>query len=673
MGLAAPLALLGVLGIGLPIMAHLWRRRELPEQRLATLALLRRAESRSRAKMLVADPWLLALRAALVTIAAVSAAAPFVTTSPAWGDGRARSLVLVVDDSMSMGRLDGTTTLLAQASSRARAILDALPEGSEASVVLAGAPARVAVPRTTEFGAAHAVLATLDDQAARGTELERALGLAGRQLSGARHAVRQVVMLSDLAGLEGAPGPSWPSGIALEIERMGPSTPGANLAITDALVGPVADRPDALAVDIEVRAFEDTRPEAVVSIVRRGVELARGTVRLIDGVGRLVLEVPHTTGEGVAAEARLLLAPPDALPRDDVRGVLLRPPSSPHVVLVDGAPRALGRHALRGGGSAVRFLAQALGLAPPEVGRLRQETMDPEAFVGWTGTADVVVLADVAPDTAGLPARLDRHLEDGGGLLVAAGPHTRAEALLRFGRRLPARVVSVVDGDLSGLSRRQSAGVLSGPAGLDTTRAQRRLALDPEAGAQVLLSWSDGTAALVLDPNARTAVLGTTLDDTWSDLPFQPGFLPLVVGLMHVLAPPGTMPDAPLTPGHAFVWTPPAGALSTTFVDPAGGLHAGSAEGLREAVLPGAWTVMSTSSQHGPREEERAAFVVAAPPSESALRPGTVPEPPAAAPASTAIPSTAQRSLAPWAFALVGVAALVEGAARRRRASATAR
>ena len=55
MGFAAPWALLGLLAVGVPIVAHLLRRRDVPLRALPTIALLRKADVAIRGLLLVDD------------------------------------------------------------------------------------------------------------------------------------------------------------------------------------------------------------------------------------------------------------------------------------------------------------------------------------------------------------------------------------------------------------------------------------------------------------------------------------------------------------------------------------------------------------------------------------------------------------------------------------------
>ncbi|HET8932535.1 MAG TPA: BatA domain-containing protein, partial [Polyangiales bacterium] len=118
MGLEAPLALLGLLGVLLPLILHRMRKRELPHVVLPTFALLTRALARSRQRQAFTDVWLLVLRIALIAIAALALAVPYLTTQLSFGDGHLANVVVVVDDSLSMARVDAGTPLIERARAR---------------------------------------------------------------------------------------------------------------------------------------------------------------------------------------------------------------------------------------------------------------------------------------------------------------------------------------------------------------------------------------------------------------------------------------------------------------------------------------------------------------------------------------------------------------------------
>jgi len=98
MGIETPLALLGVLGVVIPLLVHRMRNRELPRVVLPTFALLSRAAAKSRSDRALTDLLLLVLRAAIIVTAALAVATPYIRSRLRYGDGRLANLVVVIDD-----------------------------------------------------------------------------------------------------------------------------------------------------------------------------------------------------------------------------------------------------------------------------------------------------------------------------------------------------------------------------------------------------------------------------------------------------------------------------------------------------------------------------------------------------------------------------------------------
>ncbi|MFO0681322.1 MAG: BatA and WFA domain-containing protein [Sandaracinus sp.] len=664
MGLGVPLALIGLALAAVPVLAHLVRRSDVPERRLPTVALLERAVAESRRRVRVNDPLLLALRIALVTLLALAVAAPFVESEVAYGSGGLASVTIVLDDSMSMGRREGERTLFEDARARARDAIHALPEGAEVSVVLGGAPARVLVPRTTARDEAARALDDVALPGARGTDVEGAMALAARQLAAAAHAERRVLVLSDLALREDEALPSAPSGVRLDVETFGPAlTPNLAIASVDAAEDPTIE--GSMSVSVTVRAFGADEDHVEIGIATGDRVLARETMSLVDAGGRLTLHV--LVPEGVtSAEARILDGG-DALPLDDARAFSFEPSSAVRVLLVDGDPHPLGQAALGVGGASTRFVAQALALAPEGGPRFAVRRTDVETFLSSDETADVVALADVDVSREDVARRTRAAMEAGAGLLVAGGDHVHGGSS-PLADRLAAHLVSVTGEARVGLSAGEAA-LPTRDEGLARVQITRALALDapPE---RVALRFADGTPALAIDRAQRSAVLATSLDDAWSDLPLHPGFLATAVELFRALAPEGTMPSGALAPGTLPALRAPSGTSRVEIEAPDGSIVAFT-DGLEAPIdlgslaSPGAYTVRVTDAS-GTHPLPRASFVLAAPLDESHLErrlsAGEAGETPA-----TRSRTRVRSPLGPWVFGLAGLVALAEAWARRAR------
>ncbi len=668
MGLALPLALFGLLLAGVPILAHLVRRSDVPTRALPTVELLARAIAESRRRVRIVDPLLLALRIALVAALGIAVTGPYVERSVAYGSGGLASVAIVIDDSMSMARTGegGAGTLSALARERARAAIEALPEGSEVALVLAGRPARTLAPRSTARRDVLAALEESEDPGARSTDLEGAIALAARQLSGAAHSDRRILVLSDFATQAGETLPSAPSGIRLDLEPIGPAqTPNLTLASVDAAPDPTLE--GSLSVAVTVRGFGVSVDHATVAITSGARELARAEVALVDGAGRAMLHILAPDETTAAAEARILDAH-DALPMDDARAFLLRPSSALRVLLVDGDPRPLSRRAVAMGGASTRFLAQALALAPSDGPRFIVRRTDVETFASGDEPADVIALADVDVARQDVARRTRAALDAGAGLLVAGGDHVHGGASA-LADRLPARIVGVSDVARIGLFSGSNP-LRSRDEGLARVSITRALSLDATRPDQVALRFDDASPALVIDRDVRTAVLALPLDDAGSDLPLHPGFVALAVELLRALAPVGSMPDEPVAPDALPSLTVPSGTRRVEILTPAGAVlpfdgDAARSIDLSSLTAPGAYGVRVTDAT-GTHELPRAAFVIAPVLEESRLERGAMGTAESSTPQATSA-SRIQTRIAPWFFGLAGLLALAEAAARRPR------
>ena len=667
MGLEAPWALLGALLAAAPIIAHLVRRRDLPRVALPTIALLRRARVASQQRTRLVDLLLLLVRIALMVAMSVALAAPYRTVRLAYGDGARATVAIVVDDSLSMARVGAHRKgLYAEALGRAREVLQSLPAGSEAAIVLGGQAPRLVVARTADLSAAEQRISELaDDAPTRGTDLSGALALALRELAGSRFEARRVLVLTDGAAHAHAELLEVPDDVALAVERFGPSagsSPGSNVSVASATAVPDPTAAGRASVLIELRASSPA-PTGVVALrlERGGVTVGRAEATFSGGVARVTLQAPLAGADGDPT-ARIVLEAHDALAGDDARGVLLRQPTSLRVLVV-------------GEGNRAEPVARALGLVPEREGAVDARLVDADTLgTVDLSASDAVVLAGVVPSSAVTARALQAFVTRGGGLVIAGAEALDARALENaLGPVLPARPQGVAPAASTlGLRSGTVASALSDLSGLAGTLFRTRLLLEaPRGGAEVPLVFSDGTPALVVGRAGagRVALLATSLDESWSDLPLRPGFLPLVARLLREVAPTVRGPEQPIFPGETLPLALPPGASRLVVTRPDGereSFDGASPIVVRATSLAGAYRVEVADRGGTLRDAPRLAFVAAAPASESDLAPG----PALGGRGSRNEPRTGatrvKRSLAPWLFLSVGLLAVAEGALRLR-------
>jgi hypothetical protein len=157
----------------------------------------------------------------------------------------------------------------------------------------------------------------------------------------------------------------------------------------------------------------------------------------------------------------------------------------------------------------------------------------------------VIILNDTPLPSAAGGGALKRFVERGGGVLVVAGERTTW--LTDAADLLPGKLGAPVD-RISGRSAtlghldysHEVFEVFKAPRSGDFTSAHvfryRSLAVDPAS--QVLAQFDDGAVAAAERRTGagRVIVWTSTLDDSWTDLPVKPVYLPLVHQLTSYLA-----------------------------------------------------------------------------------------------------------------------------------------
>jgi len=668
MGLGVPLALLGLLAGLLPLLAHRVRRHDLPRSTLPTTRLLEKAVAAQRARRSLTDLLLLGLRIAVVCVACLALAAPYVTASLSFGDGRVASAVIVIDDSMSMMRTDGGRRLLQLAAARAAGAAAALPEGSEVALVLAGAPARVLLSRTAALAEVDAALSSLPEVSHRGDDLVGGVQLAVRQLGGASHDSRRILVLSDFAKHTRFDASTIALGGArLQLQRMGAEPSTGNLAITSAVATPDPTTPGQSSVAVEIAGHGELPSH--VTLAADGAESIR--VELASGGGRGVLHLP-TPGPDDDPVVAVELTADDALADDNVRAVVAGRRDAVDILLINGDPQPTSR------GDELFYARHALRLAPDDRGGMpRVRSVDGAALESIELVQfDIVVMANVKAPSGPTADRLLAFVRAGGGLWFAAGDHVEPQRYnARLGKLLPAHIRGLQREADVGLTAPEGAAQWRQTAGgLGRVAAKSRLML--ESGGTPLLSFTDGMPALVSRQvgSGRVALLALPLDDAWSDLPLRPGYMPLLLEVGRHLAARSSEQQRRILPGDPVRLTAPPGASRMEVVAPGSerttfdDVTAGAEVVFEDTVVSGAYRVRVAGADSPLRTTPHRVFTVVPPAGEADLRPLPMPDDEQLQAATEAHPVTVRRDLSPLVFLLVGALVAGEALLRRRRA-----
>ena len=159
----------------------------------------------------------------------------------------------------------------------------------------------------------------------------------------------------------------------------------------------------------------------------------------------------------------------------------------------------------------------------------------------------------------------------------------------------------------------------------------------------------------------------TTLDDGWNDLPYRPGYVPLISRLVTRLSKHTYAGDVPVVPGAPHRIAVPGRAARVVVTSPDGTTYdLPDNRPFTHTATPGVYRVAVETPSAALTDVGELAFVVAPDPRESDLRPARITDT-GAAKAQPKTRSVIQQPAANWAFLALGILALAEGLARIAR------
>ena len=483
----------------------------------------------------------------------------------------------------------------------------------------------------------------IDSRSTRGDALCAAVQTAVELLLQSELPDRRLLVLSDFTEGSRADSCDWPSrGIRLAFETVStPNPDNRRIASVEVLGEPNA--PDGLRLDVRI-AGAATELQQKLRMRQKGQVTQDVPVERVDGAGEASIRIAAGSTDAVV---ELQLDPDDVLPADNVRGVLLGS-DTVHVLLVDGDPHPDPRK------RETAFLSHALSVAP-QVGRsFAVETLDAQDLSeSAIIRSDVLVLANATLDEKWLPL-IQRFVGGGGSLWISAGDRINPRAYgsvlreLLPGRytatRMEARPLSLESKTLPELAQAKVRG--------------RTPIAEVSLDAVVTVRFGDGSPAMVEHRyrSGRVAMLATTIDDAWTDLPYQPVFVPFVLDTLLRLAGRSEHSVEP----HAAVSLPGStGTQRIQVVTPTGrtvDLAEADRVAFRDTGEIGAYRVLVNGVNGA-----RFAFVVDAPAGESDLVSRGAPETESSFEAVTPDASSrVEQPLTPWLLLLAIILLFVE-------------
>ncbi len=571
MGLLAPLFLIGLAAVAVPVIIHMRLRHRSQVVAFPSLMFISRAPYRSVRRRRLRDLLLLALRCLALALLAVAFARPLFQ-----GDGAAnaaavnRLTFVLLDNSFSMGFGDRWRRAVTAAARE----FDGLGTGDRGALIVYSDQAEM-VSAPTSDGSLLATLAREAEIVPRATSLLPAIQVARGVLAEAESlAVRELVIVSDFQRSSWAPdnAASLPQGVELRlVDVRSEEEDEGNAAVTDVVfdhsrvsssesgggdrervgiaarvsyqgIGGAAEEDDSAGEDGAVGTLQaevDLLFDGEV-IQTRAVELPLDSSTMVNFAPE-VLERERTTRGTVRLRE-------DALDTDNEFHFVLSPAHEVGVLVIEpGGDRRRGR-----------YLEEALSLGRRpflRVNRVQASGVEPTMLEGKS----VLVINDAAQQlSSAAVAAVVRFVREGGGLLlgVERGLNSTSALLGEFRVESSQQVdrLSGTPGSLAWFDTGHPVfDVFAAARSGDFSSASffRYHRLETPEGAVAIALFDDGSPALldlmpaasedrvsnaVAGARGRVLVLPTSFDTFWNTLPVQAVFLPFMHRSVQYLA-----------------------------------------------------------------------------------------------------------------------------------------
>ena len=532
MSFLTPLFLLAGAAVAIPIFVHLIQRERKRVIQFPSLMFLQRIPYQSVRRRRIRHWALLLMRCAAILMIVAAFARPFLRREAvvAAAAGGSREIVVLLDHSASMGYGDHWQ----RARDAAHRAIRSLGANDRATFVLFSRNAEESMRATLDHARLEAAidLATVDADA---TRYGPALKLAESILSRSQARRREAVLISDFqrAGWTGTEDVHFPEGYT--ITPVSVASPHANnLAIpsvTFARTSFSGQERVTVSAGVANRGSEPVA-DVPVTLEIEGRQIQTQHARVGANATTAVAFTQFTVDRAVVKGT--VRAGTDPLPADNVFYFTVSPTTPVSLLVVantDSRESAL-------------YLSQALAIGTTPVFHADIVPITRVTPANFDKRA-VVILNDVGFPPAGANGTLRKYVEGGGGLLIVAGDHAswpQSEAEL-FPGTLGASVDRTSGSGATIGFRDYSHAVFEifkAPRSGDFSAARiyRYRTISTGPSDRVLARFDDGAVAAAERKvgAGRVIVWASALDDSYSDLPRKPVYLPLVHQLVKYLA-----------------------------------------------------------------------------------------------------------------------------------------
>ena len=568
--------LAGAAAFLIPLIIHLLNKRRVQTVRWGPMHLLHEALRQKKRNLRIEQLLLLLTRIAIPIVLALCLARPVLSALRQIPGLNKSSLLVLLDNSFSMRAPGAGGTARDRANDDLRRVLDNLPRGSDATVVLAGSPSHVLMEQpTTALDLIPQKLQT-EPALAGPLALSDAFQNAGAEMKHLGNASRELLLMSDFQQNDWRSLADGGSLSALdEIRKTSPAPlltffressdlhENLSLASVDASAFVVAKgQPIALRTRVKnhgARAYQDI----AVHLEADGARVRTSRVSIAPNA-ETVLTLTHAF-ESSGDHTITVRIEGDSFAEDNAYSLVIPVREQVNCLLLSGDVTKAAP--LEG---TTDFLE--IALAPHQSAKAASlkdvivaNTLDARKFTDRSlGNTEVVVLADVDRLNSKQVSDLEKFVGNGGGLVIFTGPGMDVRAaeqeLYKGGKGLlPCSIKGAGHVDEGQAAARIISQRYTHPAltyfndarglRLQDAAFQHWLKFEKiEGEARVLLSLDRGDALMVEKPfgKGRVIALASTANARWNKMPLQPVFVPLLQRIVTYLATQNAAPQTQL-------------------------------------------------------------------------------------------------------------------------------
>ena len=531
MSFLAPFFLLASAAIAVPVFVHLIQRERKRVVQFPSLMFVQKIPYQSVRRRRIRHWALLMMRCAALLLIVAAFARPFLKREivAAAAVGGTKEIVILLDHSASMGYGDHWK----KAQDAAHDALRSLGGNDKATLVLFSRNAEESMRATSDRARLDVAVnnAKVD---ADSTRYGPALKLAESILLRSTARRRETILISDFqrAGWTGSEDVHFPEGFA--VTAVSVATPDAdNVAVPSVTFARAAfSGTERVTVTAGIANRGATpQPDVPVSLDVEGLPIQTQHVKIGPNAAASVTFTQFTLDKPIVKGT--VRAGTDPMPADNTFHFTVSPAAPVSILVAESGER-----------DSSLYLTKALAISTSP---LFQTDVMPVVRVSPTNFEKraVVILNDAAFPPAAANGALKQYVERGGGLLIAAGEHTtwpQGEKDLMPGTLGPTVDRTAGRGATLGFLDHSHFvfEIFKAARSGDFSAAQiyRYRRIDPAPGDRVLARFDDGAVAAAERKvgAGHVIVWASALDDSYSDLPKKPVFLPLIHQLVKYLA-----------------------------------------------------------------------------------------------------------------------------------------